>query len=175
VALAAPVTEPLSASQVALMDDSGTTSDLATLVDRLAGRLGLAGVIRLAPRESHVPERSVTTVPALAPRAGIPWRTDMARPPRLFPRPEPVEAMAMVPDAPPLRFDWRGRPHRVARAEGPERIAAEWWREIQVPDSNNWRDYYRVEDDSGTRFWLYRHGPYGPEGQAKWYLHGVFA
>jgi len=176
VALAAPVTEPLSAAQVALMgDDDGTAGDLATLVDRLAGRLGLAGVIRLAPRESHVPERSVTTVPALAPRTGTPWRSDVARPPRLFPRPEPVEAMAMVPDAPPLRFNWRGRPHRVARAEGPERIAAEWWRETRAPDSNNWRDYYRVEDDSGARFWLYRHGPYGPDGQAKWYLHGVFA
>ncbi len=175
VTLAAPVTEPLSAAQVALMDDSRTTGDLATLVDRLSGRLGLSGVIRLAPRESHVPERSVAPVPALAPRAGMPWRDDIVRPPRLFPRPEPVEAMAMVPDAPPLRFNWRGRPHRVARAEGPERIAAEWWRETRAPDSNSWRDYYRVEDDAGARFWLYRHGPYGPEGQAKWYLHGVFA
>ena len=179
VALAAPVTEPLTASQVALMAGSGDGGDLggdlATLVDRLAGRLGLAGVFRLAPRASHRPERSVTAVPALAPRGGTPWRTDVTRPPRLFPRPEPIEAMAMVPDAPPLRFHWRGRPHRVARAEGPERIAAEWWRETGAPDSNNWRDYYRVEDDAGARFWLYRHGPYGPNGQAKWYLHGVFA
>jgi protein ImuB len=157
------------------MGDDNSGSDLATLIDRLAGRLGLAGVIRLAPRASHRPERSVTTVPALAPRIGMPWRTDIARPPRLFPRPEPVEAMAMVPDAPPLRFNWRGRPHQVARAEGPERIAAEWWRETRAPDANNWRDYYRVEDDTGARFWLYRHGPYGPDGQAKWYLHGVFA
>lgn len=175
VALAAPVTEPLSASQVALMGDNDSSSDLATLVDRLAGRLGLAGVIRLAPRDSHRPERSVATVPALAPHTRTPWRADIVRPPRLFPRPEPVEAMAMVPDAPPLRFHWRGRPHRVTRTEGPERIAAEWWRESRAPDSNNWRDYYRVEDQAGARFWLYRHGPYGPGGQAKWYLHGVFA
>jgi protein ImuB len=180
VVLAAPVTEPLTPEQAALMgNDSGTDGDLggdlATLVDRLAGRLGLAGVFRLTPRASHRPERSVTTVPALAPRRGAPWRADVTRPLRLFPRPEPVEAMAMVPDAPPLQFHWRGRPHRVTRAEGPERIAAEWWRETSAPDSNNWRDYYRVEDEAGARFWLYRHGPYGPDGQAKWYLHGVFA
>ncbi|MFP6743694.1 MAG: DNA polymerase Y family protein, partial [Alphaproteobacteria bacterium] len=146
VALAAPVTEPLTAAQTALMDGNGTAGDLATLVDRLAGRLGLAGVFRLAPCASHRPERSVATVPALKPHAGTPWPADIARPPRLFPRPEPVEAMAMVPDAPPLLFRWRGRPHRVARAEGPERIATEWWREAGAPDSHNWRDYYRVED-----------------------------
>ncbi|MFQ5959013.1 MAG: DUF6504 family protein, partial [Alphaproteobacteria bacterium] len=87
------------------------------------------------------------------------------------------EAVAMVPDAPPVLFRWRGRAHRVTRAEGPERLAAEWWRAPRgrACDADDYRDYYRVEDAAGARFWLYRHGPYGPENTARWYLHGVFA
>ncbi len=182
MALAATVTEPLAAAQVPLLPEGApeATGDLAALVDRLANRLGAASVVRLAPRESHVPERAVAAVPAMAPPTGRPWRADAPRPVRLFPRPEPIEAVAMVPDAPPALFRWRGRVHRVARAEGPERLAAEWWREARFDrgarfDRDDWRDYYRVEDTRGARFWLYRQGPYGPSGTARWYLHGLFA
>ena len=95
----------------------------------------------------------------------------IARPLRLFARPEPVEAVAEVPDGPPARFRWRRALYRVARAEGPERIAAEWWR-----DDDLTRDYFRVEDDAGHRFWLFREGLYGRETTApRWYMHGVFA
>ncbi len=181
--LAATVTEPLAAAQVSLLPEDapgGVAGDLAALVDRLANRLGPANVVRLVPRASHTPERAVAAVPAMAPPTGRPWRADVARPVRLFPRPEPIEAVAMVPDAPPALFRWRGRAHRVARAEGPERLAAEWWREARFDrdarfDREDWRDYYRVEDTAGARFWLYRQGPYGPSGTARWYLHGLFA
>jgi len=91
------------------------------------------------------------------------------RPVRLFPRPEPVEAMAPVPDDPPLWFRWRHIGHRVRRADGPERIAGEWWREESPP-----RDYYRVEDEEGRRFWLYRCGLYQPQARPQWFLHGIF-
>jgi len=95
----------------------------------------------------------------------------IARPLRLFARPEPVEAIAEVPDGPPARFRWRRTLYCVARSEGPERIAAEWWR-----DDDLTRDYFRVEDASGHRFWLFREGLYGYETAApRWYLHGVFA
>jgi protein ImuB len=90
---------------------------------------------------------------------------------RLFARPEPVEAVAEVPDGPPVTFRWRRALYRVARAEGPERIAPEWWREDAFT-----RDYFRVEDSAGHRFWLFREGLYGRELAApRWYLHGVFA
>jgi len=82
---------------------------------------------------------------------------------RLFARAERVEATALLPDHPPALFRWRARLHRVARAEGPERIAAEWWR-ADGPA----RDYFRVEDEAGARFWLYREGP------VAWFLHGLF-
>ena len=78
--------------------------------------------------------------------------------------------MAMVPDGPPLRFRWRRRDHLVRRAEGPERIGCEWWRERAET-----RDYYRVEDETGARFWIFRAGPYRPERMPEWYVQGIFA
>ena len=104
-------------------------------------------------------------------RAGIDPDACIDRPLRLFARPEPVEATAAVPDGPPLHFRWRRALYRVARAEGPERIAPEWWRDADALT----RDYFRVEDASGHRFWLFREGLYGRETIApRWYLHGVF-
>jgi protein ImuB len=142
---------------------------LATLVDRLAGRLGPENVFRLAPVESHVPERAQKTLPVFAPfRSG--WAAGAPRPIRLVASPEPVEAMAPVPDDPPLFFIWRRVRRRVVRADGPERIAPEWWREDAAP-----RDYYRVEDAEGRRYWLFRAGLYEPGAAPCWYLHGVFA
>jgi protein ImuB len=94
-----------------------------------------------------------------------------ARPLRLFARPEPIEALAEVPDGPPLRFRWRRVLHNVAAIEGPERIAAPWWRRAGAPT----RDYFRAEDTEGRRFWLYREGLWGVETkQAKWFVHGLF-
>jgi protein ImuB len=142
---------------------------LATLVDRLAGRLGPENVFRLTPVESHVPERAQQALPVFAPfRPG--WAAGAPRPIRLMPSPEPVEAMAPVPDDPPVFFIWRRVRRRVVRADGPERIAPEWWREDAAT-----RDYYRVEDAEGRRYWLFRAGLYAPGATPRWYLHGVFA
>jgi protein ImuB len=88
---------------------------------------------------------------------------------RLFERPEPIEVMAPVPDDPPVMFRWRGQVHRVTQAEGPERLEPEWWRGL-----DGLRDYYRVEDGDGHRFWLFRAGHHQPDGPARWFLHGLF-
>ena len=94
-----------------------------------------------------------------------------ARPLRIFARPEPIDALAEVPDGPPLRFRWRRVLHDVAAIEGPERIAAPWWRRPDAPT----RDYFRAEDSHGRRFWLYREGLWGRETKrAKWFVHGLF-
>jgi len=93
---------------------------------------------------------------------------------RLFARPEAIEAIAEVPDGPPVRFRWRKVLHEVVSAEGPERIAMEWWRNDQGRALT--RDYFRVEDREGARFWLYREGLYGRESERpRWFLHGLFA
>ncbi len=97
------------------------------------------------------------------------------RPIRLFEPPEPVEANWVLPDDPPFRFTWRRRAHRVRRADGPERIAEEWWRPDASETVDAIRDYYRVEDEEGRRFWLFRAGLPGGGHPPRWYVHGVFA
>jgi protein ImuB len=138
-------------------------------------------VSRLIPQDTHIPEFAVAAVPAHAVRQKISVMpvTEQesvapARPLRLFERPEPVEAIAEVPDGPPVRFRWRQVLHQVAHAEGPERIAMEWWRD--EAGNKLTRDYFRVESKIGARVWLYREGLYGRETERpRWYLHGLFA
>lgn len=107
-----------------------------------------------------------------------PARPDLCgpdRPLRLFETPEPVEAVAEVPDGPPVHFRWRRRLHEVVGVEGPERIAAEWWRRGPDAPVAPTRDYFRVETREGHRFWLFRAGLYGRETQApRWFIHGLF-
>jgi protein ImuB len=147
-------------------------ADLATLVDRLAGRLGPERLYRCSAVESDVPERSVQRVGPLD--AAEPW-PKWPRPVRLLSPPEPVEnVVALLPDQPPRRFTWRGRAYRIARADGPERIHGEWWK--RAAEADGVRDYFQVEDEEGARFWLYRRGD-GVDartGDLSWYLHGVF-
>jgi protein ImuB len=97
------------------------------------------------------------------------------RPIRLFEPPEPVEVFWLLPDDPPFRFTWRRRRHRVTRADGPERIADEWWRPEGSGEVDAIRDYYRVEDEEGRRIWLYRAGLHGGDRKPRWFVHGVFS
>ena len=169
----------------------GSDMELGHLVDLLGNRLGIARVRRLHPHQSHIPERAVIAVPAI--RGGLPrelvrethdWQEEVAalacegphRPLCLLPCPEPIEVIAEVPEGAPQRFRWRKVAYAVARAEGPERIGAEWWRREDAGRPQRTRDYFRLEDEGGRRFWVYRDGLYGRETDApRWYMHGVFA
>lgn len=193
VAAGAPLVELMPAHQISLSSGAGEAGVfaatpagdvnsskgevLARLLDRLGGRFGLENVTRLDARESHVPERAQVSVPPLVPPA--PWQRPasggLRRPVRLLPRPESVEAVAMAPDAPPVMFRWRHVTHRIVRADGPERIAAEWWRRADTAREDAARDYYRVEDERGRRFWLFRDTPFRPGMAPGWWLHGMFA
>lgn len=168
--------ETLAQGQARLDAERDAAEALAPLVDRLVNRLGEGRVWRPDPVESHVPERAVARAAPLAPPpAARPWDPARPRPTRLLRRPEPIEAVAMLPDDPPLRFTWRGRHHRVRAAEGPERIGQEWWRgDFEATGPGKIRDYYRVEDEAGGRFWIYRQGLYGGAEAPKWWLHGLF-
>jgi len=147
----------------------------ADLVDRLKARLGEDAVWRAEVNESWVPERTVAHAQPFAPRSGRGWDPARPRPLRLFERPEPIEAIAPVPDDPPRQFRWRGRLCKVRAAEGPERIAEEWWRRpIEAVGPARVRDYYRVEDADGRRFWLFRAGLYEPGTPPRWFVHGLF-
>jgi protein ImuB len=98
------------------------------------------------------------------------------RPLRLLDKPEPIKALAQVPDGPPLRFHWRRALHEVVAAEGPERIEGAWWSETDDSTGNAARDYFRVEDKNGLRFWLFRAGLYrNSDDKPCWFMHGAFA
>ena len=170
LSLAAEALEKLAPRQ-ALLGHEARAADLAALADSLAVRLGQARLWRPAPRASHVPERSLARTGVMQAPA---WPAPATpRPLRLLARPEPIMATAPVPDAPPLQFRWQGTLHRVRAASGPERIAAEWWRDGADPD--RLRDYYCVETIDGARCWLFRAGLHGTPRPPRWFLHGFFA
>ncbi|NCC22310.1 MAG: DNA polymerase Y family protein [Alphaproteobacteria bacterium] len=169
--LTAPHTEEMTAEQDGFLESGhGGKDTLPELADRLATRLGRSNVYRLLPRESHIPERAVRRTSSFDDTACCaPWPAN-PRPLHLLRRPEPIEATAPVPDYPPMLFRHKGALHRVRRADGPERIEPEWWR-FRGPA----RDYFRVEDESGQRYWVYRSGAYRPGESANWFLHGYFS
>ena len=179
IRLAVHVVEPLALEQLRL--DGGKVADreLAVLIDRLGTRLGRNRVRRFAPVDTHIPEQTVLEFPAVEMRKAGAWpKSEVGEPPlrpiHLFDPPHRIEVIAEVPDGPPRRFRWRRTMHEVARHEGPERIAAEWW--MRRDNGGLTRDYYRVEDVRGRRYWLFRHGLYGAEKpHPDWYLHGIFA
>jgi protein ImuB len=180
IALEAESVAPLQAPQTQLTDlaTPDVIERLAGVVDTLTNRLGSDRVSRVAPYASHVPERAVQRIPPLPVRQPS-WVADPAapRPIRLLRRPEEIEVIAPVPDDPPVRFRWRGVSHRVRAAAGPERIAAEWWRGRRTdkrPETDLIRDYYRVEDSDGGRFWIFRAGLHADDRMPCWYLHGLF-
>ena len=171
--LLVPHSEPLGASTAgSLVMSDGAATDLAPAIDQLVGRAGDEAVFRVAPNESDVPERAIRRVGPLNEAGCWPrWK----RPVRMLRRPEHLtHVVALLPDHPPRRFTWRGQAYRVTAGDGPERIHGEWWR----TDTELWavRDYFRVEVESGERFWLFRRGDgVEPEtGDLSWYIHGMF-
>jgi len=209
VRLCVAESEPLAEAQIDLAGQASGAADRNQLFSRLGARLGAACVTRPVAVDTHIPEQAVRARPVAsqgAPSAGVAAAADAfagpcpghppERPLKLFERPEPVEVVAEVPEGPPVAFRWRRVLYQVARAEGPERIAPEWWRDEVTAQSlaaqslaaQNLaaaaRDYFRIEDQEGRRFWLYRDGLYGGEagdgadydaGRPCWYVHGLFA
>lgn len=179
--LSVPWTEALAPTQRAMGQDRQDAEDVVHLIDRLTARLGSGAVMRFQPFGSHMPERSSRLMPPDFAGAGMAepdaeWPAPdpddpPMRPLQMFDPPQPVETLAEVPDGSPLRFRWRRVLHHVVCSEGPERIAGEWWR---APDQRT-RDYYRVEDTQGRRFWLFRQGLYGQTPEPRWFIHGLFA
>lgn len=179
--------EPLGVDQASLLDEglkerTPRSNRMGPLLDRLIVRNGAGSVRRFIHGNSHLPERAaflgaredMHLSPWLMPEVGEP----PLRPLSLFNPPQRVDVLAAIPDGPPRRFRWRGHFHEVVRQEGPERIAPEWWLKRRGHDVNPGltRDYYRVEDGEGRRFWLFRHGLYGVESSSPaWFLHGLFA
>jgi protein ImuB len=170
MSLSATRVEALKAAQQDWRGKAADGTGLTELVDRLGNRFGFGRIARPRPRQSWLPERAVEDAAPVAAVEDGGWPAGRERPLRLLPVPEPVEAMAPVPDDPPVLFRRRGKAFRVRAADGPERLEGEWWLKDEPP-----RDYYQVEDEEGRRYWLYRQGLYEPGSPPRWFLHGVFA
>ena len=192
LALHAERTAPVEQDQGRFEGGGTATSSqnerMAQLVDRLTARLGSKAVTITTPMKSHIPEHAERqTTPGSSSKAWADMPNLSSRPSCLLIWPEPIKALAEVPDGPPLRFTWRRVTHRIVKAEGPERIAPEWASAAGSVDlMAKTRDYYRVEDDQGQRYWLFRQGLYGmtdDTGRSSkttaashigWFMHGVF-
>jgi protein ImuB len=187
-ALEADWTEDLSAAQDSLVEEPSGERELARLVDRLTVKLGPRRVRRPRAEESHVPECAFSWAPAVSSLREAkatkqstggdldcfaPLAMTATRPQRLLDRPEAISVIYATPEGMPRRFVWRRAVHDIARVQGPERIAPEWWRQ---PSSARLRDYYRVEDAEGRRYWIYREGLAGDGrgGAPAWFIHGLF-
>lgn len=172
IRLTAEATEPLPTAQIGLDGQPDATLHLSRLIDRLAARFGSDAIFRPVPIESHIPERAEARADPLL--ADPPPSARGDRPIRLFDPPEEVRVLYAVPDGPPALFTWRHQQIAVARYNGPERIAPEWW--CDGPGTRL-RDYFRIEDATGRRLWLYREGLAGDGrgGPPHWFIHGVFA
>lgn len=182
-------TAPMIVGSQPLSGEMGHTgideAALAILTDRINTRLGEGSVRVTVPVARHpVDLAEETRAYAGEISAGVhpPINVQGLRPIRMFDRPERVKVMAQVPDGPPLSFIWRRLARRVVRADGPERIGPEWWTYLppttgatQAPPSA--RDYYRVEDAEGRRYWVFREGIYGAgRGEVpEWFVQGLFA
>lgn len=143
---------------------------LAELLDRLCGRIGADNIHRYIAAEHFWPERSMKKASSLEEKTNTPWKTDRPRPVQVLPTPEPILVTAPVPDYPPMSFRYKGKLHKIVRADGPERIEQEWWLQ-----QGQHRDYYSVEDEEGCRYWLFRSGHYSAGKNYQWFLHGFFA
>lgn len=179
VRLEAVLAEDINPATISFDSDENARRQIAFLVDRLSVRFGEHRVQRFVAQDTHIPEAAAVAVPAqdrdfaqgnwaLKRLPGDPPR----RPLRLLERAEEIEAgFPLAPDGPPKFFVWRQCRRDVVRAEGPERIAMEWWRSAGLT-----RDYFRVETSDGQRFWLYRDGLFRQNGLApRWYLQGLFS
>jgi protein ImuB len=163
--------EEHSPEQEKMWHDAGGLQDerLSELLDRITNKLGAGAMSRYLPDEHHWPERSVKLATSLQEKPSIPWPSHRPRPLELLDVPIPIQVAAIIPDYPPMLFRYNNRVHNIIRANGPERIEQEWW----LQDGEH-RDYYRVEDEDGGRYWIFRVGHYH-EKVHRWFLHGFFA
>jgi protein ImuB len=198
IRLEALLAEDTRSATISFDSHENARRQVAFLLDRLSARFGSTRVQRFAAQNTHIPEAASVAVPAQdrdfdeqdwpLKCPGDPPR----RPLRLFAKPEEIRVpFCGVPDGPPFHFSWRQAQFDVEHAEGPERIALEWWKENPtdrlVPALNEImeqkkkreamlrpsRDYFRIETKNGTRFWVFRDGRQRPGN--RWFMHGIFA
>ena len=164
--------EDLSTMQEKLWESTGGLGDieLSELLDRIEGKVGANHIHRYMPDEHYWPERSFKLALSVNEKLQTPWKIDRPRPLQMLVNPQPIEVTAPIPDYPPMNFRYKGKLHKIIKADGPERMEQEWWLQ-----QGQHRDYYSVEDEEGKRYWLFRSGHYDAARSFQWFIHGFFA
>lgn len=169
--LDAMMVEEIAPVQKKIWKENNTNDlQLSELLDRMAIKFGADAINRYLPDEHYLPERSIKKAGFLEEKTTCEWKSDKWRPVQLLSPPEPIEVTAPIPDYPPMNFRYKGKLHKIIKADGPERIEQEWW----IANGRH-RDYYYVEDEEGKRYWLFRSGHYSEDRSEKWFIHGFFA
>ena len=164
--------EDISIEQEKLWDNTGGLDDikLSELLDRIDGKIGPGHIHRFVPDEHYWPERSFKLASSITEKPITAWKVERPRPIQLLFWPQTIEVTAPIPDYPPMSFRYKGKFHKIIKADGPERIEQEWWLQ-----QGQHRDYYTVEDEEGKRYWLFRSGHYDSAKLHQWFIHGFFA
>jgi len=170
--LVASKVEDISITQENLWENNGglDTIELSELLDRIEGKIGSNHIHRYVPDEHYWPERSFKLAGSISEKVQTSWKIVRPRPLQLLFKPQPIEVTAPIPDYPPMLFRYKGKLHKIIKADGPERIEQEWWLQ-----EGQHRDYYVVEDEEGKRYWLFRSGHYDAAKTYQWFIHGFFA
>jgi protein ImuB len=160
-------------------DSTDIARSRAELLNNVTLRIGKDRVVRAVIHDSFIPERSFSYTSVVqarhddnSQRAVMEPRSPYnlrERPPTLFSTPEPIHTLAMLPDKPPSRIQWRGKHLSIISGTGPERIAPEWWRTHLQNDSFAGRDYFTIQDDAGRWLWVFRE-----TSSQRWFVHGVW-
>jgi protein ImuB len=163
--------EEISSEQKGIWKETSGLLDtqLSQLLDRLSVKFGSDRIHRYLPDEHYLPEKAFKRTSSLEEKPTAEWKVERPRPMHLLSSPEPIEVTAPVPDYPPMNFRYKGKLHKIIKADGPERMEQEWW----IANGRH-RDYYYVEDEEGKRYWLFRSGHYENE-KHRWFIHGFFA
>jgi protein ImuB len=170
--LEASKVEDIVPLQEKLWENTGGLDDigLSELLDRIGGKIGANQIHRYVPDEHYWPELSFKPAATINESLQTNWKVNRPRPLQMLFKPEPIEVTAPIPDYPPMLFRYKGKLHKIIKADGPERIEQEWWLQ-----QGQHRDYYSVEDEDGNRYWLFRSGHYGVAKSHQWFIHGFFA
>jgi len=176
VELTVSVSASLEHRQACLLEDAPREipGQLAHLVDRMSNRLGRDTVLGARLIAEPQAERALRYVPLTGQQAKIPLSSVAARkrhhhaaglrPLHVTAPPQRLHTTKLPTTEPPASFGYQGRTYHVASYWGPERIETGWWQGQLIR-----RDYYQVEDEHGSRFWLFR-----DLASHTWFLHGVF-
>jgi protein ImuB len=176
--LVAAQTEPIHAHQHKGHIEAGQAvaarvlenTKLDDLIGTLGARIGLEALTRLHPGDSHIPEKAAQVQAAAWSVPHLHWPAPPRARPLVHFSPEALQTHSEA--ALPLTFKWRGQLHEVHSAQGPERIAPEWWLAERAWRSGT-RDYWQVVTKTGDRFWLYF--AHGGAISGGWFCQGRFA